>query len=283
MGLPGVKFGWFGIRASRKCKKAGCDDLAYGLSINPVSCVRYFEFDFARRMLPRNLKGRCLDVSSPRLFSAYMLAQNPDLQMDIINPDTSDLEETGDLLRSLGISSERYGLHNIYADKLPWEDRAFDYIWSISVIEHIPEQQDIITLKEIERVLKFNGLLLLTFPVAGKSQDEFREEDVYGLNKVQKDEERVFFQRWYDDSMQRDRIVSQLEKMEIIAQEIWCERQADWLENYFVNYRKNGLKTASWDPVYMLKYFKRCFAMQGELFAGIKCVCFRKMKSGDMA
>jgi len=151
------------------------------------------------------------------------------------------------------------------------------------VIEHIPEQQDIITLKEIERVLKFNGLLLLTFPVAGKSQDEFREEDVYGLNKVQKDEERVFFQRWYDDSMQRDRIVSQLEKMEIIAQEIWCERQADWLENYFVNYRKNGLKTASWDPVYMLKYFKRCFAMQGELFAGIKCVCFRKMKSGDMA
>ena len=56
----GRQFGW---KLLRKKIRAG-----YSYLINPVSSFRYFELPFALSVLPENL-GRCLDVSSPRLFS----------------------------------------------------------------------------------------------------------------------------------------------------------------------------------------------------------------------
>lgn len=47
-------------------------------------------------------------------------------------------------------------------DRLPFEDNFFDYVTMLAVLEHI--EQDIDILKEIKRVLKPNGKLILTVP-----------------------------------------------------------------------------------------------------------------------
>ncbi len=46
------------------------------------------------------------------------------------------------------------------ATKLPFEDDSFDAIWTITVLEHVPEPE--LALEEMRRVLKPNGLLFLS-------------------------------------------------------------------------------------------------------------------------
>ncbi len=107
LGLKGTSFGWFGFWCGRSCRKAGYLDLAGELSITPVSCVRYLEFDFAWSSLPLNLEGNCLDISSPRLFSAYVLKNHPGVRIEMVNPDSADLSGTKKLLDGIGISADR--------------------------------------------------------------------------------------------------------------------------------------------------------------------------------
>lgn len=47
-------------------------------------------------------------------------------------------------------------------------------------------------------VLKTNGFLIITFPVAKNFNEEFSDKDVYGLTVRQK-EEKFFFQRLYNE------------------------------------------------------------------------------------
>lgn len=48
------------------------------------------------------------------------------------------------------------------SDQLPFEDNTFDSVTLVGVINHIPYRAD--TLKEINRVIKPNGILLVTIP-----------------------------------------------------------------------------------------------------------------------
>ena len=56
------------------------------LMLNPVSSVRYFEFDFVHRHLSISNNFRLLDVSSPYLFGLY-IEENYDVDYLYINPD----------------------------------------------------------------------------------------------------------------------------------------------------------------------------------------------------
>lgn len=49
-------------------------------------------------------------------------------------------------------------------DKIPFENDYFDTVLLLEVLEHIPKNTEIVGLKEINRVLKKNALLLLTTP-----------------------------------------------------------------------------------------------------------------------
>lgn len=57
--------------------------------------------------------------------------------------------------------------HAVYVnqgDRLPYEDRFFDFVNMVEVIEHIPESSINFYLAEITRVLKPEGVLILTTP-----------------------------------------------------------------------------------------------------------------------
>src|SRR5438552_1440583 len=73
LGAPGIEFGYFGRSLGWRLVRSGAP---WGLAwvANPVSVVRYFEFDFARRCL-EGARGRFLDIGSPRLFSFWMASR----------------------------------------------------------------------------------------------------------------------------------------------------------------------------------------------------------------
>ena len=62
------------------------------LLINPVSIVRYFEFDFVLKNFQTNKSNmnKILDISSPYLLG-YYVAANFDGEYKYINPDKNDL------------------------------------------------------------------------------------------------------------------------------------------------------------------------------------------------
>lgn len=70
------------------------------------------------------------------------------------------------------------------ADRMHFEDETFDRIFSISVIEHMPDDIIVNSCKEMERVLKLGGLLLLSFDyhmqadgdAIGFTEKDFREK-----------------------------------------------------------------------------------------------------------
>lgn len=256
LGLKGTSFGWFGFWCSRCCRKAGYIDLADELLITPVSCVRYREFDFARRSLAQDIAGNCLDVSSPRLFSSYVLKNHSDIRVEIVNPDPADLSETRKLLDGIGIAPNRFGCHEIYADKLPWKDEVFDCVWSISVIEHIPVPDDAAVLKELWRVLKPGGQLILTFPVAPEGYDEFRKRNTYGLARNKSTSRgSLFFQRWYDEKMVSDRVLNQLSDAVVQKTCVFGERKKGWYASYEDNWLKYGERITCKDAFYCATKF----------------------------
>lgn len=78
-------------------------------------------------------------------------------------------------------------LHCVDGDRLPFADSAFDCVTCIEVLEHIPTERRAASLKEMRRVLKPGGTLVLRTPHAGvfawldSNNVRFRLPGVYGL------------------------------------------------------------------------------------------------------
>jgi SAM-dependent methyltransferase len=66
--------------------------------------------------------------------------------------------DAAELARSRGDGEVRVGR----LEKLPWQDQTFDLITCLDVIEHTPD--DRVTLRELRRVTKPGGWLLVTVP-----------------------------------------------------------------------------------------------------------------------
>jgi len=62
----------------------------------------------------------------------------------------------------------RSSLEGIQAsgDKLPFKDKVFSAVISISAIEHFRDEGDVLAMKEIARILKTGGICVITVPLA---------------------------------------------------------------------------------------------------------------------
>lgn len=278
-GLPGIRFAWFGLYCARMCHKKGETDLAEYLNVTPVSCWRYFEFDFARRVLINNPHiGRALDISSPSLFGLYLLNKNHISHLDVVNPDFQDLTTTKALYGAcLGDTEGQVEYHKKYVNKLQWQDNTFDAIWSICVIEHIPGSGDEEAISQIERLLKPGGLLVLTTTVSAARRDEYRDQAVYSLPEQNvQSASGVFFGRWYDESSIKERLFDKMPKMQLEQMTIWGETKAGWFDAYQRRWIRKGDYETCKDALNMLIHFRQFRAVGKLPGAGVVCMCFRK-------
>ena len=252
--LPGKDFFSFGRSVAYKLLSQG--SLSLKLLLNPVSIVRYFEYDFALRNFSATSLSRnqILDISSPYLIGFY-LASSFEGEYNYRNPDSNDLTLVKKYSSKLKFRM-KYSANSADATKLSFSDNSFSHLISISVIEHINGSGDSKAIKEMWRVLKPNGILILTFPVAKLFEEEFSDKDTYGL-KVEQVKEKFFFQRVYDETSIKERLLDKISDFTILSKELFGESESGFYRSYSERWKKNGLSETVKDPYYISKYFKK--------------------------
>jgi SAM-dependent methyltransferase len=164
----------------------------------PVSYWRSAEFGYVWRQLTAPDGARVLDVGSPKDLAA-MLARRRGYEMvatDIL-PDAVDSSRR--YARAQGLDGRGAGrVHSEAQDgrALTYPDASFDAAFSVSVLEHIPDDGDSIALRELLRVVRPGGLVIVTVPYDRRYRETFVAGPVYERAPVAA--EPVFFERHYD-------------------------------------------------------------------------------------
>ena len=153
------------------------------------------------------------------------------------------------------IFNHKYKVETGDATKLNFPNNSFDSVISISVIEHINNDGDADAMKEMWRVLKPSGVLILTFPVSKSFSIEYSESDTYGLN-VDQINEKYFFQRVYAEKSIKERLLNNIQDFTILEQQIFGEKEHGFYSKYSERWKKKGLLETVKDPYYISKYFE---------------------------
>ena len=185
-------------------------ELRMGLArlVNPLSYPRYMEYHLALRGLQIQGGMSVLDIGSPKLLSV-LLGSKYDIDLWITDLRDYFIPSTRMFLELTGCGPDvgrRMHLETQDARSLTYDSAAFDRIFAVSVVEHIPDAGDGEAMAEMARVLKPGGVVALTVPFAAAYVEEMVAEDVYERHR--QGQELVFFQRRYDDEALRERLIT---------------------------------------------------------------------------
>ena len=192
-----------GLRTIRKERVLGLKRL-----VLPVSYWRSMEFAYVWRQLHHPPGARVLDVGSPKDLAA-MFARHRSYEVTA----TDILEDAVALsrryARAQGLDGEGPGrVHSEVQDgrALPYPDGSFDAAYSVSVLEHIPDDGDSLAIRELLRVVRPGGVVIVTVPFDRSYRETFVDGPVYERRPA--GSERVFFERHYDHEALRQRLLT---------------------------------------------------------------------------
>ncbi|WP_017444767.1 class I SAM-dependent methyltransferase [Gayadomonas joobiniege] len=156
-------------------------------AIRPIEAVRTLEISYMLKWLNLNPDFKpklILDVSSP-----YVAAQCLDKKAnaEIIKTDINIQEMY--IIDTLKTGNIRFKKED--ATKLSFPDNHFDFVYSISVIEHI-YQKYLSAIEEMIRVTRPGGYIYLTTHTAPELMEEWVEQKIYSHQARNKD--KTFFQ-----------------------------------------------------------------------------------------
>lgn len=209
-GQPGTEFaGESAALAARTFLAAGHEvplGEIYSMIFWPMESTRYFEFSAAWQMLSGSSIRRFLDVSSPRLFPIALARSRPEATGELINPDASDLKITASILKAAGLD-RRCRVSNFRLEDVPFEAESFDVVTSLSVVEHIPGQQN--ALRKMWELLRPGGRLVISVPCMASAEEQYIDADHFGLQTPDADG-FYFLQYVYDQELLQERFFSVL-------------------------------------------------------------------------
>lgn len=243
------------------------------LLINPISSTRYWEFDFVNRNIISHGKQKILDVSSPRFFGLYLASKFKNIEYVMINPDKNDVIET-EFYHKASSSLNNFSVQIGNALSLKYDNGIFDTVISISVIEHIEGAGDKIAIKEMWRVLKPGGKLIITTNVMRKGSTEYRPQDQYSLG-LKTHKGKYFFQRIYSEKYLNKNIIKPLGVIPMSV-EILGEIKKGWFDGYIRRWIKNEIRETVYDPWYIWTKFKRFSSINELQGAGVIGLAFLK-------
>ena len=183
----------------------------------PLDPSRYLELPWAQRALGARPGERVLDLASPKLLAVALARSGVDVtSADVFEPEI-------ELWRGLA-PEVRFDVADGRA--LPYEDDSFDRAYSISVVEHIPDDGDEQALRELARVVRAGGRIVLTVPFAAEYREDWRDRPLYA---AEGEGGRYFFERWYD-AAQLDRLVAAAPVCEVSRELVRME--PNWNQRY---------------------------------------------------
>lgn len=201
---------WYGRAVGARASLRGrMSKQAAKLLLKPVAYWRAVEYAMALRQLQPCAGERILDVSSPKLLALY-LANRIGCSVVATDLDGSFIPEWAPFQQLLGIPEDRLEMRVEDARSLSFEAASFDAVYSISVLEHIPDGGDSEAVAELARVLRPGGRLFLTVPFAPAARDIYVDpSNFYWSHLTVKNEDGLaFFQRRYDEQSLHNRLVA---------------------------------------------------------------------------
>jgi SAM-dependent methyltransferase len=174
----------------------------------PLDPSRYLELPEAMRELAARPGERVLDLASPKLLAVVLARAG----VEVVSVD--QLESEIDAWRKLTAGEPRLTLQVGDGRELPFEDASFDHAYSVSVLEHIPEPGDEQALRELARVTRPGGRVVITLPHAAAHREDWRDAPVYAAQGGSPG--RHFFQRWYDPA-RLERLAAAAPDLELVS------------------------------------------------------------------
>ena len=147
--------------------------------------LAYATCDFRRFVytwwLASDVKGKCLELGGNPYFTTMLLRKFTDLDINLANyfGQISNGEHTQSVeyyeLQNRKKKTETFSFQhfNIEDDKFPYSDGEFDLVIFAEIIEHL-QNDPCKVLREIKRVLKPNGTLILTTPNVARLENVTR-------------------------------------------------------------------------------------------------------------
>jgi SAM-dependent methyltransferase len=175
--------------------------------LNPLSYPRGMEYALTLRGLDLPETARVLDIASPKLLFLWLAAKTR-LELTATDIRGSFIPSARDLLERLGLADQiggRLRLETQDARSLTYADGRVDAVYSVSVLEHIPDDGDTLALREIARVLRPGGRVSLTVPFSAVCEEEWVGRDVF--ERRRRRGEKIFFQRRYDNQSLQQRLI----------------------------------------------------------------------------
>jgi len=200
--------------------------LRHGLKrlILPVEYIRYAEDVYVLQHLDVRPGALVLDVGSPKLLSLFLAAR---FGAHVHATDLLDyfFDSSGAYAdRVLGTHRDRYVMRTEDARALTYPDDMFDRIFSISTIEHIPDDGDSAAMEQLARVLKPGGICCVTVPWRDTGYvEQFKPGGDPEAYWVAATEQRVFYQRAYDRPTLEHRLIKP-SGLEVVDVSFWGER-----------------------------------------------------------
>jgi SAM-dependent methyltransferase len=216
-----------GLRTFRKEPMLGLKRLAL-----PVSYWRSVEFAYVWRQLEQPAGARILDLGSPKDLAA-MLARHRGYHVvatDIL-PEAIALSRRYASAQGLeGDDPGRVRSEVQDGRALTYPDASFDAAYSVSVLEHIPDAGDSAAIRELIRVVRPGGLVVVTVPFDRRYRETFVDGAVYERSQV--GSAPVFFERHYDRQTLAARLLKQ-DDADLVDLHFWGEgaiRTEAWLD-----------------------------------------------------
>jgi SAM-dependent methyltransferase len=190
--------------------------------VEPVCYWRTMEYQLVWNSAGFNREDRVLDIGSPKLLSLY-LAERVGAEVHASDIEDYFVNEFGLLRRARNIPTATLHLDVEDGRRLSYPDNSFSKVYSISTIEHIPDNGDSACVREIGRVLRPGGMCLITTPYWPTSRDEYQRPNFYWAgSSTTAPDGRVFYQRRYSEKDLFDRLIKpsglSLTKLEYVGE-----------------------------------------------------------------
>ncbi len=185
-GMSAVFYAWgLGARLLLKGQaRHGVKQLLY-----PVGYWRFWVHAVLVREYRRTRPKTVLDVSSPKLPSLYFAHHGS----QVVATDFQDQSIFNRWSQAAAVGGYEYTVRLEDARGLSFPDSSFDFLYSLSVIEHIPDNGDTEAMAEFARVVRDGGLVIVQVPFRRVEQDCYRRETSDG----QPTADPVWYERYY--------------------------------------------------------------------------------------